>query len=101
MLDELSGHVVRVVRVAVHTLLLQEVDFHRHAAYALLGPVKLVVCHYKWRGREKRKLVLQRACRGRNCDTFPADPLQNVSSLYLCCRPEIKAALTDFCGHLG
>ncbi len=47
VLDELGGHVVGVVRVAVHTFLLQEVDFHCHAAYALFGLVKFVVCDCK------------------------------------------------------
>lgn len=47
VLDELAGHVVRVVGVAVHTLLLQEVNFHRHGAYTMFGLVKLVVCYYK------------------------------------------------------
>lgn len=45
VLDELAGHEVRVVRVAVRVLLLQEVDFHGHGADALFGPVELVVCH--------------------------------------------------------
>lgn len=45
VLDELTGHEVRVVRVAVRVLLLQEVDFHGHVADALFGPVELVVCH--------------------------------------------------------
>lgn len=54
VLDELSGHVVRVVRVAVHALLLQEVNFQHHGAYTLFGPVKLVVCYYK-EGEKRRK----------------------------------------------
>lgn len=45
VLDELAGHQVRVVRVAVRVLLLQEVDLHGHGADALFGPVELVVCH--------------------------------------------------------
>lgn len=45
MLDELAGHEVGVVRVAVCALLLQKVDFHGHVADALFGPVELVVCH--------------------------------------------------------
>lgn len=47
VLEELFGHVVGVVRVAVHTLLLQEVNLHRHAAYTMFGLVKLVVCYCK------------------------------------------------------
>lgn len=45
VLDELAGHEVGVVRVAVCVLLLQKVDFHGHVADALFGPVELVVCH--------------------------------------------------------
>lgn len=45
VLDELAGHQVRVVRVAVRALLLQEVDLHGHGADALFGPVEVVVCH--------------------------------------------------------
>lgn len=55
VLDELAGHLVRVVGIAVHTLLLQEINLHYHGAHTLLGFVKLVVCHC----RDKR----QRMCR--------------------------------------
>lgn len=54
VLDELAGHEVGVVRVAVCVLLLKEVNFHGHGADALLGPVKLVVCHCDG---ENKKLV--------------------------------------------
>lgn len=45
LLDELGGHLVRVVGRRVSTLLLQEVDFDCHGANALLGLVKIVVGH--------------------------------------------------------
>lgn len=45
-LEELAGHLVRVISVTVDVLLLQEVNFHRHVAYAAFGFVKLVVCYY-------------------------------------------------------
>lgn len=45
LLDELARHLVRVVGRGVGALLLQEVDFDRHGANALLGLVKVVVGH--------------------------------------------------------
>lgn len=45
LLDELGGHLVRVVGRGVGALLLQEVDFDCHGANALLGLVKIVVGH--------------------------------------------------------
>ena len=56
VLDELAGHEVRVIRVAIHILLLQEVDFHDHGADALFGPVEHVICHYD---EENKKSVRQ------------------------------------------
>lgn len=48
LLDELGGHLVRVVGGRVGALLLQEVDFDGHGTDALLGLVKVVVGHWKW-----------------------------------------------------
>lgn len=45
LLDELGGHLVRVVWGRVGALLLQEVDLDSHGADALLGLVKVVVGH--------------------------------------------------------
>lgn len=45
LLDELGGHLVRVVGRRVGALLLQEVDLDGHGADALLGLVKVVVGH--------------------------------------------------------
>lgn len=43
LLDELSGHLVRVVGGGVCALLLQEVDLDGHGSDALPGLVKVVV----------------------------------------------------------
>ena len=51
MLNELGSHLVWVVGVAVHVLLLQEVDLHRHSPYALLGLVKFVVGDCRGKGQ--------------------------------------------------
>lgn len=45
LLDELGGHLVRVVGGRVGALLLQEVDLDGHGADALLGLVEVVVGH--------------------------------------------------------
>lgn len=45
LLDELAGHLVRVVGGRVGALLLQEVDLDGHGTDALLGLVKVVVGH--------------------------------------------------------
>lgn len=45
LLDELAGHLVRVVGGRVGALLLQEVDLDGHGTNALLGLVKVVVGH--------------------------------------------------------
>lgn len=47
LLDELAGHLVRVVGGRVGALLLQEVDLDGHGTDALLGLVKVVVGHYE------------------------------------------------------
>lgn len=50
LLDELAGHLVRVVGAGVRALLLEEVDLYCHGTDALLGLVKVVVGHYEGRG---------------------------------------------------
>lgn len=45
LLDELGGHLVRVVGGGVGALLLQEVDLDGHGADALPGLVEVVVAH--------------------------------------------------------
>lgn len=61
LLDELAGHLVRVVGGRVGALLLQEVDLDGHGTDALLGLVKVVVGHYEGmhRGRQLEILASQ------------------------------------------
>lgn len=58
MLDELDGHLVRVVRVAVYVLLLQEIDFQSRSSDVLLGRVEVVDADCK-RETNKQVFVVQ------------------------------------------
>lgn len=61
LLDELGGHLVRVVGGRVGALLLQEVDLDGHGTDALLGLVKVVVghCERMHRGQQLEILASQ------------------------------------------
>lgn len=54
-LDELDGHLVRVVGAAVRVLLLQEVDLQSHRPHILPGRVKAVVLHYRDKIRSEQR----------------------------------------------
>lgn len=58
-LDKLNGHFIRVVRVAVNILLLQEVNLERHGSHILSRWVKVVDTHCKQHNRDKWRIRQQ------------------------------------------